>query len=126
MAFFASTNVTLTISHRQKFVADKLRMNKVNIAFGNGSLAYCSGGVPLPAIGNLGFHREISFMGIQEGYKPAEGSNYICRYDPDNHKIVLLQPYATISGGALNYYGLVQIASGSTPTVNVDVLVVGE
>lgn len=126
MAFFASTNVTITMTSRKRFVVDKLRVAKANIAFGDGSLAYCSGGVPLPAVGAFGFHRQIDLMSIQQPYQPGDGSNYLCRYDSDNHKIVLLQPYATVSGGALDYYGLVQIASGSTPTVDIDAMVYGE
>lgn len=126
MAFFASSNVTVTITPRKRFVADKLRVTKATIAFGDGSLAYCSGGVPLPAVGAFGFHRQIDLMSIQQAALHADGSRYLCRYDADNHKIMLLQPYATASGGALGYYAPIQIASGSTPIVSIDVMVFGE
>ncbi len=126
MAFFASSNVTITMNNRDRYAIQKLRCAKANISFGDGSLAYCSGGVPLPGIGNFGFSKELKLMVIQQPHKPGEGSSYEVRYDQDNHKVVLLQPYSTPISGSAMAHPLVQLISGSTPTVNVDVMVYGE
>jgi hypothetical protein len=86
MADFASTDVTVTILGRDREIAGAQagrNMTLAQVAFGDGSLTYNTGGVPLPAIGTFGFRNEIALALIQQPY----GNGFIYKYDPDNHKI---------------------------------------
>lgn len=86
MAAIASTNVTVAVSVRNRdvFPAGPKLVQIASVAFGNGSLTYPTGGVPLPAIGVFGFKKIIEFGLIEQ---PVDG--YVYKYDRTNHKIVI-------------------------------------
>lgn len=96
MANFASTDVTITVRPNDRNIAGVGGASKdivyATIAFGNGSLQYATGGVPLPAIGNFGLLREIDLMLIEQ--PSANGFTY--KYDHTAHKIkIFTQGFAT-------------------------------
>ena len=88
MAAITATDVTVTVSGRDKDIGHG-RLGKnvtiASVAFGDGSLTYPTGGVPLPVIGMFGFQRVIDFCSIQEPV--ANGFQY--KYDSTNHKILI-------------------------------------
>lgn len=85
MAAIASTDVTVTVSSRNQDIipAGPKKVQIASVAFGNGSLTYPTGGVPLPAIGKFGFNKTIEFGLIEQ--PPANG--FIYKFDRANHKI---------------------------------------
>jgi len=85
MTALASSDVTVTINDRDKDVGHGALLKNMTIAqvqFGDGSLTYPTGGVPLPAKENFGFLNEIAFGAVQES---AVG--FVYKYDQTNHKI---------------------------------------
>lgn len=87
MTALAATDVSVSISSRDlDFInagASTKKFVIADITFGDGSKTYPTGGVPLPAIGNFGFRRQIA-MGVVE--QPAS-NGFIYKYDRANHKI---------------------------------------
>lgn len=86
MAAIASANVTVSVSIRNRDIipAGPKKVQLASVAFGDGSLTYPTGGVPLPAIGVFGFLKAIEFGAIEQ---PINGFFY--KYDRANHKIVI-------------------------------------
>ncbi|MCX5818449.1 MAG: hypothetical protein NT047_00825 [Deltaproteobacteria bacterium] len=157
MGAFASTDVTVTVAGRDREIAGAAAGRNQTIAtvtFGNGSLTYATGGVPMPAIGTFGFRNEIK-MGLIE-QPPANGFFY--KYDAVNRKIkIFTQGFtsgSTTAGAAesgalvLNSLGveataprmpttavntvydmgpLVELANGATPAaVTMNILFIGD
>lgn len=86
MAALTSTDVTVTVSIRDRDIAHGSSGKNISLAsvqFGDGAKTYPTGGVPLPAIGNFGFQRQLDFVGIQE----PSGNGFHYKYDSTNHKI---------------------------------------
>jgi hypothetical protein len=98
MTALASTDVTVSISNRDKdFGHGRLGKNITiaDLTFGNGALTYATGGVPLPEIARLGFHKAISFGAIEES---ADG--FVYKFDRANHKLkIFTQGFTTGSTG---------------------------
>ncbi len=98
MTALASTNVTVSVSVRNRDIipAGPKRVQIASVTFGDGSLTYPTGGVPLPAIGVFGFNKLIEFGLIEQ---PINGFFY--KFDRTNHKIVIYtQGITTGSTGA--------------------------
>jgi hypothetical protein len=88
MAAIGSTDVTVTISDRDKDIGHGPLSKNITIAgvaFGNGALTYPTGGVPLPTIGNFGYQRQIDFGAIEGD----PGNGFVYKYDRANHKILI-------------------------------------
>ncbi len=88
MAAIESTHVTVTVSNRDMdFGHGALRKNITiaDVAFGDGALTYPTGGIPLPAIGNFGYQKQIDFCAVE--HDPDDG--FIYKYDRTNHKILI-------------------------------------
>jgi len=86
MAGLTSSDVTVTRSVRDRDIGHGTlgkNMTIVSVAFGDGAKTYPSGGVPMPAIGNFGFSRQVDFCAIQE----PSGNGYTYKYDATNNKI---------------------------------------
>lgn len=100
MGDFASTDVTVTIATRDReiFGATAGKNGTIAVvAFGNGALTYNTGGVPMPAIGVFGFHKEIRLGIIQQ----PVANGFVYKYDKDNRKIkIFTQGFTTGSTGA--------------------------
>ncbi len=86
MAAIASSNVTVSVSTRNRDIipAGPKLVQIASVQFGDGSLTYPTGGVPLPAIGTFGFKKAIEFGVIEQ---PVNGFFY--KFDRANHKIVI-------------------------------------
>jgi hypothetical protein len=105
MAAFAATDVTVTIVRggSETFAAGQKR-TVVTIAFGDASLTYATGGVPMPAVTAFGMGSAIDIMMIQQPVSPL--LQY--RYDKANNKMVILDEDNT-SGI------LAELANGTAP-----------
>jgi len=105
MAAIESTDVTVTISNRDKDIghgALQKNLSLADVAFGDGALTYPTGGVPLPAIGNFGFQRQIDLGIVEED--PDDGFHY--KYDRTNHTIkIFTQGVVTGSTAAASMDG---------------------
>jgi hypothetical protein len=99
MAAILSTDVTVSVATDKRDIAHGAAQKNISIAdvtFGDGSLTYPSGGVPLPAIGEFGFQREIQLGLIEEA--PANGFHY--KFDRENHTIKIFTQGVTTSSTA--------------------------
>ena len=115
MTALASTDVTVTIGSRDRDIgrgAIRKYMGVASIAFGDGALTYPTGGVPLPAIGNFGLHRQMDFASLE----PPPGDGYVYKYDRENHKILI---YAS-AGGHTHTHAVTDGTSGNAVTFNTD------
>ena len=85
------------------------------ITFGDGAKTYPAGGVPLPTVDKFGVGA-LKRLHIQQ---PPNG--YVYKYDPDNHKLLVLQgDYTNAADGPL-----VEI-SGAPTQVSLKLTVYGE
>ena len=120
MTAIASTDVTVTVSPRDKNMLAMGGGSKIislaNIAFGDGSLTYETGGIALPAKSRFGMVRLLQRVFIQQ----PDGNGFVYRYDPDNHKMkIFTQGFTTGStAAASNENGALaedSVASEGTP-----------
>lgn len=95
MADLASSNVTITIQKNRiiKGSPGSQQRNVVKIAFGDGSLTYPSGGVPLPAASSFGMRRELEFITLIDG---GSAVGILWKYDYANKKLRGFIPGAVI------------------------------
>ena len=133
MVALAASNVTATVSVRDRQIFGPPPAKKgviVELTFGNGTLTYPSGGVPLPAKEQFGFKKEIAFGEIEQPY----GNGFFYKYDRTNHKLLIYvqgvtmdstgaSAMDTIGGMAENSGGWsdgIQIAGASTADATYD------
>ncbi len=107
MTAIVAANVTYSnVNQRVEGQAPYKRVS-ATIVFGNGSLTYPTGGIPLVA-GNLGCAREIQSFGFVD---ESAGDGYIYKYDKTNQKIRIYQSGGiAVSGG---------VDTAATPLVEV-------
>ena len=86
MTAIAATDVAVTVSTRNRDIMPGMpkRAQIASVVFGNGTLTYPTGGVPLPAKGIFGFNKAIEFGVIEQ---PING--YLYKFDRTNHKILI-------------------------------------
>lgn len=86
MTALAAADVTVSCTARNRDIvpAGPKQVNLVDISFGDDTLTYPTGGVPMPAIGNFGYKKAIEFCAIEQ---PANG--YFYKYDRTNHKMMV-------------------------------------
>lgn len=108
MAAIATANVTYTINKKQ--IADSgARTFDVSIAFGNGTLTYPSGGVPLLK-GSLGCPAVISSFNITN---ESAGDGFTYKYDATANAIRIYQvPSSAALGSAAP---LLELTTAATP-----------
>jgi len=86
MPAITSSDVTVTVDNRLLNMGarglDKT-MSVISVTFGDGSLTYPTGGVPLPVKEQFGFKQSIDFC--QPQMPSANGFFY--KYDATNHKL---------------------------------------
>lgn len=100
MADIASGDVTYTLVKQRKEESGNKVIN-LTVAFGNATLTYPSGGIPLVA-GKLGCPNNIADL-IIDG--PASGDGLVYKYDKANNKIRIYRSGAyspTFTGSALS------------------------
>jgi len=86
MTELASSDVSVDVApDKRDFAHGAIQKNMTiaDVTFGDGSLTYPAGGVPLPAMGRFGFQREVQIALIEEA--PDNGFRY--KYDRANNKI---------------------------------------
>lgn len=82
MPALASTDVTVVVEERTIQVRQK--RNRVKVTFGNGTLTYPAGGVPLPAFSSFGLVRNIDQLNL---FDSDDGQGIVWKYDKENHKL---------------------------------------
>jgi len=112
MADLTSSNVTVTLSRdKQDLVPESEKMfTLATVAFGNGTLTYPTGGVPLPAIGHFGLKIQ-AHAGVCMG---ASANGYLYKYDAANHKIRIYNGGTELTG-----------ASDAPAAASIDMLIIG-
>lgn len=83
MADIAAADVTYTVQRTSK-QEDSRRQSIVKIAFGNGSLTYPSGGIPLSGLSAAGFPNLIESVNLIDA---NDGSGIVWKYDYENKKL---------------------------------------
>ena len=97
MTAIASTDVTITLAAQNVDVfPGQKRVSLPTIAFGNGTLTYPTGGVPLPAIGKFGMKRELQRLFLQQ----PSANGFFYKYDAANHKIKIFTQGVTTGSTA--------------------------
>ena len=82
MAAITSSDVTISVEDRR--IVGKQKRNRVKITFGNGTLTYSSGGVPMPSNLSFGLGRNLDYLILFED-DSSQGTIY--KYDKTNSKI---------------------------------------
>lgn len=91
MADLASTDITIAITEKGR--TGKKRWSRGTITFGDGALTTPAAGVPLPAIAQFGFARQLDTLqlfGIN-----GKTTDYLLRYDKTNHKLLMYVSHDT-------------------------------
>lgn len=97
MPAIAAANVTVTVNERVRLTKKKAHF--CTVTFGNASLTYPTGGIPLPSYASFGFQRALTaleVLGVNE-----RTSDYVVRYGPTNKTLLLYEEEATAAGGPL-------------------------
>jgi hypothetical protein len=115
MTALAATDLTVSIptADRDIVPAGPKKVSVAKITFGDGALTYPTGGIPLPTIGNFGFHKEM--RAIPAG---VSGKGNLFEFDKTNHKLRGFVGNATTDG-------MVEM-SGAVAAQSVDLLLIGE
>lgn len=82
MVDLVAADVTVTIEERT--IVAKKRRNRVKIAFGNGTLTYPSGGVPMPAAATFGMVRNLDYLTV---FDENDASGITWKYDKEGNKL---------------------------------------
>lgn len=82
MADIAASDFTVTVQERRR--EGKKHVNKVKLVFGNDTLTYPAGGIPLPTYSSLGLKRNVDYIRITDG---NDALGHIWKYDQENHKL---------------------------------------
>lgn len=87
MTALASSNITISVSQSDRHILGKLKMSMGTLSFGDRTLTYPFGGIPLPSIGSFGMNKVIKGMNISG----PVNNGFQFRYDRANH---VLKAYA--------------------------------
>lgn len=98
MADIAASDVTVTVLNRRRSGTNQ-RFNQVKIAFGNGTLTYPTGGIPLPTFPSFGFTKVLEDLVLSDA---DDATGIIWKYDRENKKLRAYIQGITVSaaGGA--------------------------
>ncbi len=112
MADIAAGDVTYTLLNQRK-LSDSRSLNRIRLAFGNGTLTYPANGIPLSK-GKLGCPTVIeSLIVVDQGV-----SGYRFQYDQSAEKLVVMksahQHNLTITKGAVLSSGEIGVSADST------------
>jgi hypothetical protein len=97
----ALTAASWTVTITESWIAQKKRWVQGTLLLA-GTDTYPDNGIPMPAIGVLGFVRNLDGITLF-GVDAAAGTvaDYMPRYDKVNHKLFLFEEEATAAGGPL-------------------------
>ena len=120
MADFAATDVTVSLSSRHiEHQRGMLRRVFADLTFGDASLTYAVGGIPLPAKEQFGFKKEIVFGAMEQ-----PSGDYVYKYARSTHKLLIYQ-----GGSPTNpptQTDLVEITGAAPSEKTVRMMLVGE
>lgn len=120
MTMIAAGNVTYT-SNKSRILG-RHRMNSVKIVFGDGSLTYSTGGIPLTLAG-LGMVRDIDHVIIME----SNGDGLLYEWDKSANKIRILYPTQVLGTSGTSNAGLEFTANSTVvaTTTTLEVTAIG-
>ena len=99
MADLVAGDVTVTVEERYARGGTKRKRHRVKIAFGNGTLTYPSGGVPMPTYPSFGLTARLDFLNMFDG---DDGQGVYWKYDKENAKMRAYIPAIVVgAAGAL-------------------------
>lgn len=100
MAALTAASFTLAFAPKyDMWIEGGVKNVRGTIAFGNGVDTYVTTGIPMPAIGAFGFKttmRTFEIFGIG-----GNTSDYLIRYNPATHRLLLYEEEAAAAGGPL-------------------------
>jgi hypothetical protein len=98
MPAISASDVSYSMEQRKGVVSDKDIRYSGTISFGNGSLTYPTGGIPLD-IGKLGFRNKLDSLVISDD---SHGDGLVYKFDSANNKILIYHGnYSSPSAGPL-------------------------
>ncbi len=103
MAGFGTADVTYTIKNLRRMGNSRVA-NRVQLAFGNSSLTYSAGGIPL-VIGKLGCPNVVESLHVVE----QSTAGYLIQYITSSNKLVIFQ-----GGGVSHSHGLIVASNTGT------------
>lgn len=113
MANLSAGSVTYSVKNL-RVLGNSRKHNRIGLVFGDGSLTYPAGGIPI-TIGKLGCPNVVESMVVV-----AQGtSGYVMTYDQPNAKLVIKQASAVANSNALAEASTVAIAA---QTIEVEVI----
>lgn len=114
MSAIAASNVAFTLQGPKLGKGDDSKRNGVfKIVFGDGTLTYPSGGIPLSGLSAQGFPNVVGEVDIQDA---SNADGYIYKYDAVNNKIRIYYPLASHTHSLFLNNG--DVADGATTRVN--------
>lgn len=112
MADLAKTDVTVTLSPKQRFFPPlPVTLSFPVVAFGDGAKTYPTNGVPMPA-GLFGMKKAINYVA------PAFASGYLCTYDATYDTIRIYKGNGVAPS--------VELGNVAVPALSMTLFVVGE
>jgi hypothetical protein len=109
MADLTAANVTVTVNEQQ--IVSKKRRNRVTITFGNGTLTYPSGGVPMPSFSAFGMVRNLDFLTV---FDEDDASGIMWKYDRTNNKLRAYFPTGGATASPASGTAVPQVTSGAS------------
>ena len=106
MANIAASNVTFAFANSSKYGSkddNSVRQEKVTVSFGNGTLTYPAGGVPLSGLTNWGFPNKIDEVITVDMSSP---DGFVYKYSSANNSLRIYEQNATTGA-------LIEVTSGS-------------
>ena len=120
MAYLAATDVTVTLDTRD---IDYSMLGKTRswpkFDFGDGALQYTALGIPMPAIGNYGFKKQLFRVFIEQ---PANG--FIYAFDRANLKLRIFLGSARAAITVANHVGVAPTGNVANPLHQHNLIVV--
>lgn len=97
MTALTAANVTVVVNERRRVF--KRMTSSVTLTFGDGSLTYPAGGVPMPDFHSFGYSRFMSGMSLTD---PGSANGFLYKYDKTNNKLRIYQGDNTNAAAAPN------------------------
>jgi hypothetical protein len=98
MSAIAASNVSFTLQGKGAKDSNGVRQNVMKIVFGNATLTYPAGGIPLSNLSKFGFPNAVDEVMIEDA---ANGDGYLYKWDKVNNKLRIYESPAVAGLAAL-------------------------
>ncbi len=96
----ALTAAAFAVTITEKWIEGRKRYTRGTLTLTGGADTYPTGGIPLPAIANFGFVRQMDTL-VPFGKLGSDVVNYAPTYDQVNHKLQLYSSHDTAGATTL-------------------------